>query len=292
MYDFHLFYVQLYEKHNAFKLETVFLSDEELNDNFFDNDDLQLSDVDDVKVNVAVAVKSEFNFDASSSDQSSKRSTNDQAEQVPYRRKIVDFPVIRVKKLKFDDYLYIKSEKEVKVRRIRKRGVGPLRRTGGPIGRPKKSEFSRSEIMAKRRQAIEDENKHVRDYFKMTCELCPMLTTWFATFDEANQHYKNVHKLRKGYLMCCERKFKSRSLVVEHTQRHLVPEEFTCKHFGKLYWRRYDLQRHIEETHPPEEEKIFKCGKCTKSFVKEKLLKRHEVFHDEKKFMCRTCGRG
>ena len=62
----------------------------------------------------------------------------------------------------------------------------------------------------------------IREYFKMSCEMCD---TVFTTFIGAKQHYKNEHKVL-GFLLCCQKKFFSRNRIIDHIKLHLNPEAF------------------------------------------------------------------
>lgn len=61
------------------------------------------------------------------------------------------------------------------------------------------------------------------DYVDMSCSMCP---TMFDTIQNARQHYLEIHRLRNGYLRCCQIKMKSLTEVKEHIEWHSNPDLF------------------------------------------------------------------
>lgn len=57
----------------------------------------------------------------------------------------------------------------------------------------------------------------------MSCSMCP---TMFDSIQNARQHYLEVHRLRNGYLRCCQIKMKSLTEVKEHIEWHSNPDLF------------------------------------------------------------------
>lgn len=60
-------------------------------------------------------------------------------------------------------------------------------------------------------------------YFNMSCDLCDTLLT---SYRDTNQHYKDVHDLEKGYLICCGKKFYRLQHMLQHCEWHINPECF------------------------------------------------------------------
>lgn len=63
--------------------------------------------------------------------------------------------------------------------------------------------------------------KFILENFDMKCDLCD---TIFTTFHEARRHYKEQHNEDKGYIKCCETKFRENSAVKSHVKSHLMPD--------------------------------------------------------------------
>lgn len=62
----------------------------------------------------------------------------------------------------------------------------------------------------------------IGEYFDMKCNLCEF---WFSSMRDANLHHRRQHK-QTGYLICCDRKFRSSVKVREHCEWHRNPEMF------------------------------------------------------------------
>ncbi len=60
-------------------------------------------------------------------------------------------------------------------------------------------------------------------YFNMNCDLCD---SQLPSYREANKHYKDVHDLEKGYLICCGKKFYRHQHMLQHCEWHINPESF------------------------------------------------------------------
>lgn len=60
-------------------------------------------------------------------------------------------------------------------------------------------------------------------YFNMSCDLCDTL---LSSYRDTNKHYKDVHDLDKGYLVCCSKKFYRLQHMLQHCEWHINPESF------------------------------------------------------------------
>lgn len=60
-------------------------------------------------------------------------------------------------------------------------------------------------------------------YFNMNCDLCDIQ---LLSYRETHKHYKDVHQLDKGYLICCSKKFFRLQHMLQHCQWHIDPESF------------------------------------------------------------------
>ncbi|XP_037824142.1 transcription factor grauzone-like [Lucilia sericata] len=135
-------------------------------------------------------------------------------------------------------------------------------------------------------KALKDYDRIIADNFQIECNLCQ---TSFVNFIELLKHFKEEHKQR-GYALCCNRKFFSRPVLVDHIYVHLDPEHFKCKECDKVFSNRSVLVNHLK-IHKGESEQ-FKCDKCGKTFVTITVLRKHLFTHSsEKMFPCTICGK-
>lgn len=71
----------------------------------------------------------------------------------------------------------------------------------------------------------EDENaKRMAHYFILKCEVCAH-DAYFNNFEEIQLHYREQHKT-KGYLTCCNKKFRRMGRILQHCTWHENPEAF------------------------------------------------------------------
>ena len=137
---------------------------------------------------------------------------------------------------------------------------------------------------------IEADDKQIRDYDKMKCELCSMQ---FKTFHEIRIHFRKIHN-QKGYIECCNKKYYERNRIVQHIQVHLDPNSFSCQVCNKSYANQRSLENHNVLVHLPEEKRQFKCDKCEKSYGKSYQLSQHQMNHmptSQKQFQCHECNK-
>lgn len=64
----------------------------------------------------------------------------------------------------------------------------------------------------------------ISDYIDASCDLCTEKT--FATFNAVQMHYLDVHKVRDGYVKCCQKRFNRIRLIKEHIEWHTNPNIF------------------------------------------------------------------
>lgn len=136
----------------------------------------------------------------------------------------------------------------------------------------------------KRRETDEFLAKH----FKIVCPICQSL---MPTFHDLTVHFSNQHN-EPAFVICCNKKFFKKSLLVHHTRYHLDPDYFKCKHCGKLMSSRRCLELHLQ-IHG-NQDKTHICDICQKGFARKMGLKEHKLTHlpdDEKKFPCEQCGK-
>lgn len=159
---------------------------------------------------------------------------------------------------------------------------------------------------------MEEENKKIQEFFKITCEFC---SESFDAFYRLQLHTRRVHNARAS-IKCCNRVMYKKCKIIEHIDSHLNPDRFHCDVCNKSYNSRYYLELHNLKKHS-DNEKPFKCDKCKHCFPKEFLLKAHLLTHiqaecpichkmlassltlrshmalmhgDKTKLICETCG--
>lgn len=139
------------------------------------------------------------------------------------------------------------------------------------------------------RGKIMEEDEQILSVINMKCDLCEHT---FNIFRECKAHYRTSHQTN-GYLICCGSKFFKRVRVVEHIQRHINPNGFSCSVCNRCFLHKKGLNLHMEK-HNSELQKPFKCEKCPKTFAKNYQLRQHQIRHvTEKPFTCNEseCGK-
>lgn len=68
--------------------------------------------------------------------------------------------------------------------------------------------------------------KRIERYFIMKCDICANDLT-FNSFNEVMQHYQDMHKI-KGYITCCNQRFRRLGRVLQHCTWHETPDAFKC----------------------------------------------------------------
>nr|XP_019533163.2 zinc finger protein 676-like [Aedes albopictus] len=144
--------------------------------------------------------------------------------------------------------------------------------------RPWKHSKIRKTLTPEERQAQDEVIKQHMRYF---CEECNLE---FDSFCVTVRHQINVHD--QTYITCCDRQYKTRSMLYEHA---LNPGDFRCEFCGKTFKLIHGYHRHKKQFHKDEKELLFKCHLCSESFAQESMLRRHMVEHDPTK--CQVCGK-
>lgn len=60
-------------------------------------------------------------------------------------------------------------------------------------------------------------------FFNMACDLCDAI---LLSYRDTNLHYREVHDLDKGYLICCSKKFFRLQHMLQHCEWHMNPDRF------------------------------------------------------------------
>lgn len=190
----------------------------------------------------------------------------------------------------------------------------PLRKRPKRVKRKykKRATLDKPKPDGKKNEQLEQDNKKIREFFKITCEFC---SESFDAFYRLQVHTRRAHSARAS-IKCCNRVMYKKCRIIEHIDSHLNPDRFHCDVCNKSYNSRYYLELHNLKKHS-DEEKPFKCDKCNNRFPKEFLLKAHVLTHiqaecpvchkmmassltlrshmalmhgDKTKLICETCG--
>ena len=83
------------------------------------------------------------------------------------------------------------------------------------------------------------------------------------------------------------------SWIIKHYDTwHPDKKVFPCKTCGKLFTRKYDLERHLKEAHTKTEEDKIECSHCEYSTNRKSDLRKHvESMHNKPNFACGICNK-
>ncbi|XP_055839473.1 transcription factor grauzone-like [Episyrphus balteatus] len=182
----------------------------------------------------------------------------------------------------------IKTETIPKEEQLTKSG----KKRGRPLkGTPRKTTSPKqvSEEVVKRKQLSQEYDKIIQEHMKLSCSIC---LTILPNFSCLRKHYRTQHN-KRGYASCCDKKFHSKSILVDHIHTHLDPERFKCEKCSKVLADRRCLEVHMD-MHIEDNQRTYQCDQCNKSFTKEILLQRHMHIHipeEERKFPCEECNK-
>lgn len=87
---------------------------------------------------------------------------------------------------------------------------------------------------ANRIALLRKEDQQIKEVFNMKCDICSFE---FDKFRNIHAHYLSEHNTR-GYLICCDQKYYTRTNVLDHALTHINPESLK-------YGIKYILQRLI-----------------------------------------------
>ncbi|EDW91588.1 transcription factor grauzone [Drosophila yakuba] len=145
----------------------------------------------------------------------------------------------------------------------------------------------KSKRYADYKQCMMDIDAKISAHMRLTCDVCH---EGQETFLLLCKHMLQEHH-RKGYAICCNKKFYKRSFLTDHIDRHADPEKFKCTQCDKRFADKQCLRNHELLKHHPEEEKTFMCEQCPKRYTKQYLLDQHRVIHKERNVVCDLCER-
>lgn len=132
---------------------------------------------------------------------------------------------------------------------------------------------------------------------KFACDSCtpPML---FAYEKQYQCHIDALHlRLQKVSVPCptCGKLIRKKGLKnhiqKQHTDTFVAKEAFECQTCGKIFFRRQNLEAH-QLMHLPEDQRLYKCRFCERTFNKKLGFVEHERNHTgEKPYKCEHCGK-
>lgn len=149
--------------------------------------------------------------------------------------------------------------------------------------------FSKKEKRS-RKESWAANNQKIRDFVEVKCHLCNIpLDSYF----QLHKHFKATHpEHKKGFLMCCGRKFDRRYELIEHINFHIMPNLYHCDLCpARSFKQKNGLQYHMKMFHLGDQTPKT-CEICQKEFKNEQMLKSHSKFHEvdeEKTFECYKC---
>lgn len=136
----------------------------------------------------------------------------------------------------------------------------------------------RKQLKARYRKAQDDV---IKKHMQYQCDDCDVK---FESFCTALQHRKREHN--QASVKCCERQFKTRSMLHRHAMN---PGPFPCETCGRVFRFMTGYQRHKKEVHDELNEVSFKCNRCSEVFTDQDTLKRHQAEHERS--VCGDCGK-
>lgn len=139
------------------------------------------------------------------------------------------------------------------------------------------------------KMASAESEKLIREHIKLDCEICSYSC---VSYLDTMNHYRKTHNV-KGFLKCCDEKFKKRSLLVDHIKYHIDPKTFLCEICNKAFKNRKYLSLH-KVNH---DEHNLKCPHpgCDRLFSRQYRLKLHENsahrLKDGENIKCTDCDK-
>ncbi|XP_068146515.1 transcription factor grauzone [Drosophila tropicalis] len=137
------------------------------------------------------------------------------------------------------------------------------------------------------KNAMKEIDQKIAAHMRLTCDICH---EGQETFLKLCKHMLQAHH-KKGYAICCNKKFYKRSFLTDHIDRHANPDKFKCQECGKTFADKQCLRNHELLKHQPDEEKTFMCENCPKRYTKQYLLDQHRIIHKERNVPCDICER-
>ncbi|XP_011211823.2 gastrula zinc finger protein XlCGF26.1 isoform X2 [Bactrocera dorsalis] len=140
-------------------------------------------------------------------------------------------------------------------------------------------------------QAAED--KLIAEHLQLKCEVCEFEAKCFKAL---KAHYKRLHN-SNGYVVCCEKRFYKRCMLLDHINVHRNPTYFSCTDCNMNFADRMCLRNHMLLKHPQATELPHACAICGARFAKVRFLKKHARRHmnnaaqDAEQQQCAICAK-
>lgn len=115
------------------------------------------------------------------------------------------------------------DEDEAKLSRNRRTTTAtkPKIKTRKPSSKSKKSTKAECAIWDR---GSSENAKRIKTYFTMNCDICANNLV-FRNFLEVQHHFRDEHNM-KGYVMCCNQRFRRLGRILQHCTWHENPETF------------------------------------------------------------------
>ncbi|XP_062544083.1 transcription factor grauzone-like [Armigeres subalbatus] len=145
----------------------------------------------------------------------------------------------------------------------------------------------------------EEMNDFIRSQMDITCHKCAELgienEEVFESFYRLRVHFKMCHDTY-GYVYCCNRKWASKTGLVEHLRNHepMKDDQSRCVECNCIFKDKSSYANHMFLVHTPDDQKQFKCDRCEKAFAAEDLLNSHITWHEEvekRNHRCQICNK-
>lgn len=142
-------------------------------------------------------------------------------------------------------------------------------------------------------------NVLIRQHMDITCHKCSEAGAdngeTFDSFYRLRVHFKKEHD-SYGYIVCCNRKWATKTGLAEHLQNHepSKADHSRCVDCNCIFKDKSSYANHMFLVHTPEDQKQFKCDRCSKAFAAEDLLNSHLKWHEEvekKNHYCEKCNK-
>lgn len=166
------------------------------------------------------------------------------------------------------------SKKRGRPRKNPVEGVPAKKRRGRPRRELQKPLNELDPILPERqyRKRTHQDEQKIAEFAEMKCDLCNIP---LKSFSDAQAHHKDVHN-QKGFLKCCGKKYRQRSVLVDHVAYHADPSIFTCTYCNKRMKTMSHLRTHLVISHSAQQ---YFCDKCPKKFSDKYKLSVHARQH-------------
>ena len=99
-----------------------------------------------------------------------------------------------------------------------------------------------------------------------------------------------MHNFKCSYCVCGTSE--SRWNVEHYETRRQDKKVFQCETCGKLFTKKFNLERHTKKAHIEKEESQLKCSRCDYETSRKADLNRHvESKHNKSNFACSVCNK-